>query len=157
MSLKKIFRPNVAVVVINDQGLILACHRSDRKNVWQLPQGGIDEGETELEALYRELEEEIGTREVEVIGRLSQKIRYEWPEKYYSRGYHGQEQTYFLVRLSGDARIDLSHHSNAIEFDQCAWVTLSDFVSRISSFKKEPYCRALAMLMQEFPNYIMDA
>lgn len=153
-SSDKVFRKNVAIVVLNHEGKMLACHRSDRSGVWQLPQGGIDPGETEEMAMYRELEEEIGTRDVSLLGRLSQNIRYDWPPEYYSRGYHGQEQTYFIVRLHDSAKIDLIQAKP--EFDKYEWVSWSEFLKRITGFKVEPYSRAIDKIREEFPELLSN-
>lgn len=149
----KVFRRNVAVVVVNSDGLILACHRTDISGAWQLPQGGIESGETDEAALFRELEEEIGTREAEIIGKLPYTIRYDWPEHLYSRGYHGQEQTYFLVKLRPSAVLDLTRSSYA-EFDRCEWLQVEEFLSRVNGFKCEAYRAAIAAFQAMFPHVI---
>ena len=68
---KREYRRNVAIVVVNHAGLVLACHRSDSTGIWQIPQGGIEEGESDEEAMHRELEEEIGTSDVDILGKLA--------------------------------------------------------------------------------------
>lgn len=147
------YRRNVAIVVLNEHGQILACQRSDVRGAWQLPQGGIDQDEDELSAMYRELEEEIGTQAVELIGRLSETIRYEWPESLYYRGYRGQEQAYFLVRLKPEAELDLcTHHTQ--EFDAVEWLGASQFLELVQGFKKQAYETAIKGLERQFPNLI---
>ncbi len=154
---QKKFRRNVAVVVLDDQGLILACERSDVKGAWQLPQGGIEEGESDEAAMKRELKEEIGTDDISIIGRLKDPIRYDWPEKLYSRGYHGQEQIYFLVRLKNTKSINLHSWGEVeVEFSSVEWVGKNEFLSRISGFKTAAYTEALEKLSAAFPNLMKD-
>ena len=147
------YRKNVAVFVINDRGELLACHRSDVSGAWQIPQGGIDEGEELEQAMRRELEEEIGTSEVEIIQQLPEAIRYDWPAHLHDRGFLGQEQFYFLVRLSPTATIKLNNHHTE-EFDQTEWISSADFLRRISGFKAEAYKRALGELARLAPGTI---
>jgi len=147
------YRRNVAVVVVDELGRLLACHRVDMAGVWQIPQGGIDENESDEQAMMRELKEEIGTNEVEVLGKLPNKIRYDWPEQLFSRGYCGQEQTYFLVKLKKGAAIDLSADAHR-EFDKYEWVGADEFLKRLSGFKKKAYTEAIEMLLELCPNNI---
>lgn len=151
----KRYRPNVAVVVVNPLGQILACHRTDVAGAWQLPQGGIEDGETPEEALFRELEEEIGTRKVTIIGRLPETICYDWPEHLYRRGFHGQEQHYFLTRLNSDDTPDFDSIRTK-EFDKFEWLDCAKFLEKVAGFKAEPYKLALAKLRKLFPDVIAD-
>ncbi len=152
---EKYYRKNVAVVVLNDQGYILACRRSDKWQSWQLPQGGIDEGETPKQAMMRELEEEIGTNKVSVLGQLPCTICYDWPSTEYFRGFHGQEQWYFVVRLQPEAKINLSLHP-PIEFDKTQWMGAKSFLAEVKGFKRAAYVKALALLQQQLPGLIQD-
>lgn len=147
------FRKNVAVVVVNNEGLLLACRRADIYRSWQLPQGGIDEGETPAEAMYRELQEEVGlnSQDVELLGSLPTPIRYQWPEHLYSRGYQGQEQYYFLVRARRGAVIMLNT-STPPEFNRTAWIGVSEFLRRVSgTFKEQAYREGVSQLNKRFP------
>jgi putative (di)nucleoside polyphosphate hydrolase len=155
-----LYRKNVAIIVVNNCGLILCGERSDIKDVWQIPQGGIDENETPEQAMFRELKEEIGTSEVEIIGTLESPIRYEWPETLYSRGYRGQEQYYFLVELKPEAILDCVN-CRTQEFSQLEWLSKSQFISRLSSskgngFKNEAYLLALEQFSKNFPDSIKE-
>ena len=148
-STKK-YRENVAVVVVNDRGEILACRRCDRFRTWQLPQGGIEPGETAIVALHRELLEEIGTDQVELLAQLDETIRYEWPEHLWDRGFQGQEQTYFLVRLRPEAKVDVAGVPHP-EFDATEWLEVEEFLSRISGFRAEAYREALKRFQELLP------
>lgn len=149
------YRPNVAVVVLNHEGKLLACRRNDIPGVWQIPQGGIDNGEEVTNAMYRELQEEIGTSEVTIIGCLPEVIQYDWPPELYSRGYHGQAQYYYLVRLNEPTKINLSSTTTLPEFDAIEWMTRTEFISRLNGFKQDVYTRALELLDRAFPGYIL--
>ncbi len=149
------YRPNVAIVVVNKEGLILACRRSDGYKVWQFPQGGIEKGETVEEAMWRELEEEIGTCDVKLIGRLPGTITYDWPPHLHRRGHCGQEQTYFLVRLKKNAVINLDSHEDP-EFDKTEWVNYDTFLERIEGFKADAYRLALEGLRELYPDYFAE-
>ncbi len=148
------YRSNVAAIVLNSKGEILCCERSDRKGAWQLPQGGIEQGETTEEALFRELLEEILTNSVSVIGRLDGPIRYEWPEHLHSRGFIGQEQHYFLVRLTAAGEKEFSGAPSE-EFAGFEWTGAAEFLARCSGFKAEAYRTALAAFREMFPGVIV--
>lgn len=154
MRVPEKYRPNVAIVVVNNHGEILACQRVDIEGAWQLPQGGVEEGEAVEEAMYRELAEEIGTNDVSIIGQLPKVLRYEWPEHLYPRGYRGQEQTYFLVRLNAGATINLK--TKKPEFDQVEWLSIHKFLKRVSGFKQEAYRTALEQFQKLYPQIFRE-
>lgn len=139
------YRKNVAAVVANSAGLILACERSDRTGAWQLPQGGIENGESPEEALFRELEEEIGTSDVTIIDRLNEVIRYDWPKKLYKKGYLGQEQHYFLVNLKEEGLLNLE---DSVEFQSTKWMKPQEFIKVVEGFKAEAYETAINLFIK---------
>ena len=110
----KKFRPNVAAIVLSAKYPhtceIFIASRTDVENAWQFPQGGIDEGETAKEALFRELEEEIGTKEIEIIAEYPRWVSYEFPPAIAKRmyPYDGQRQKYYLVKLKKGARVNIN-------------------------------------------------
>lgn len=148
------YRKNVAVFVLNNSGCILICERVDVLGAWQLPQGGIEEGETPEDAMFRELHEEIGTNMVEVLGRLPQPIAYEWPEHLRDRGYLGQEQEYFLVRLKSAATINLAASCVPPEFRSYRWVGAQGFCEAVGGFKRQAYLNAIAQFQALYPTLI---
>lgn len=150
------YRHNVAVFVIDKVGRILLCERLDVADAWQLPQGGIELDETPQQAMFRELSEEIGTDRVEVIAQLPYSIRYEWPERLWDKGFRGQEQEYFLVRLQEDAEIDLSGQLGTPEFRSCRWVVAMDFQQIVGGFKRQAYLQALNHFREFYPNIIKE-
>jgi putative (di)nucleoside polyphosphate hydrolase len=155
MTNERKYRKNAAAFVINQSGQILACRRADKYHSWQIPQGGVDAGESLEEGMLRELEEEIGTRDVEVIGALPQPIRYDWPPHVQKHGYHGQEQHYFLVRLRAETKINIQAHLPA-EFDQTDWVGAQEFLNRLDGFKAAAYTEALQQLKTKYPDTFAD-
>ena len=107
------YRPNVAMIIVSnkypEKKEIFIAQRNDLLNIWQFPQGGIDNGEEVHEALFREMEEEIGTSKAKIVGEYPKWISYDFPEKIAKKmqPYKGQIQRYFLMKLSEDADIKL--------------------------------------------------
>lgn len=152
--MQKKYRPNVAMLILNAKGQILACERSDIPGAWQIPQGGIDPGEIPEQAMWRELEEEIGIskEQARILGKLPNPILYDWPEHLYSRGFHGQEQHYFLLRLDENTKITLD--TEHAEFASTRWLTKNEFLSLVEGFKKEAYKRAIGEFEKLLPGLI---
>lgn len=143
------YRPNVGAVLFNRHGLVFVARRADMPNAegpaggWQLPQGGIDEGENPRAAVLRELEEEIGTRNAVVVGEHSDWLTYDLPPDLLGiawRGkYRGQRQRWFAMRFLGDdseINLELDPHP---EFDAWRWVPLSELPALAVPFKRPIY------------------
>ena len=143
------YRPNVGAVVFNRAGLVLVARRAELPNAearaggWQLPQGGIDEGEDPREAILRELAEEIGTSRAEVIGEHDAWLTYDLPPELIGVALHGryrgQRQRWFALRFTGedsDIRLDLDPHP---EFDAWRWVELAALPDLAVPFKRSIY------------------
>lgn len=142
------FRPNVGIVLLNDDGRVFWARRV-RRDGWQFPQGGMRSDETPLEAMYRELEEETGLRaeHVDVLGSTLGWLRYRLPRQYVRQGQRptciGQKQVWFLLRLVGsedDLRLDAADKP---EFDLWRWVDFWYPAQHVVSFKRQVYERAL--------------
>nr|WP_202391805.1 RNA pyrophosphohydrolase [Qipengyuania vulgaris] len=141
------YRPCVGVMLVNAEGRVFVGRRIDNKegDWWQMPQGGVDEGEDLKEAALRELAEETGTKaeHVTLIQQSSEPIRYDLPEelmgKLWGGRYRGQEQVWFLGRFSGaDEDIDLDAHDPP-EFCDWKWVDPDQLPDLIVPFKKRVY------------------
>ncbi len=148
------YRPNVSAVILSskypEKCEFFIAHRSDIKNAWQFPQGGIDEGETPQEALLRELMEEIGCNSVEILAEFPEWITYDFPNVVSNKMYpfKGQTQKYFLVRLKEGAKIDLLTH-DIPEFEEYDFVTHEELFRRVTYFKRKPYRRVINYFIKE--------
>lgn len=153
------YRPNVCAVITDETRThVLVFRRADAAlgdRRWQFPQGGLEPGETVREGLLRELAEEIGTNDVEVLAEAPEPVRYDFPPEVLRRlrdrnkaGYRGQEQWWFLVRLrQGVAAIHFDHEP--AEFDAFRWVLPREVPALMVDFKVGAYTqglRALGML-----------
>lgn len=141
------YRPCVGVVLTDGQGRVFAGQRADMDTpAWQMPQGGIDKGETPREAALRELREETGVRrrDVTVLGETEDWLPYDLPAEVlpYRGKYRGQTQKWVLVRLdASDDVIDLAHED--VEFSAWRWMTGPDLLDAIVGFKRPIYAAVL--------------
>lgn len=152
---KEGYRANIGILLINRDKKVMLAKRY-KENSWQLPQGGIDKGETLIEALYRELYEEIGLskKDVTIIAKTPKWLRYKLPKGYLSQNqkpfYIGQKQVWFMLKLeSSDERISLDKNEE-IEFDDWKWVNFWDPIDAVVDFKKNIYedmLKALAPIL----------
>ncbi|MCK5639960.1 MAG: RNA pyrophosphohydrolase [Gammaproteobacteria bacterium] len=145
------YRANVGIILSNQDGQVLWARRIGQ-DAWQFPQGGIRHDETPEEALYRELEEEIGLRaeNVEVIGSTDDWLRYHLPQ-HMVRPHRkpvciGQKQRWFMLRLLGDENEIRLNLSDKPEFDHWRWVDYWHPLKEIVFFKREVYEQALTEL-----------
>jgi putative (di)nucleoside polyphosphate hydrolase len=147
------FRPNVGIMVANDIGQLLWARRVGGQDAWQFPQGGIHDGESPEQALFRELEEEIGlqSENVEILASTRGWLRYRLPKRFVRRGQNpvciGQKQKWFLLRMLADdavVRLDLNRKP---EFDHWQWVSYWYPLDQVVSFKREVYRRAMKELV----------
>jgi len=153
MSKEKVYRPNVAIVVVSHEYPakkdVFIAERSDLTDMWQFPQGGIDEGETAEQAMFRELEEEIGTNDVKIIAQYPDWISYDFPPHVAKKmkPFVGQTQRYYLVQLSKDAKININ---TAIpEFSEYKFVDFSELPNYMAHFKKPVYEKVLSYFKEE--------
>ncbi|MCC7304651.1 MAG: RNA pyrophosphohydrolase [Alphaproteobacteria bacterium] len=157
----KLYRPCVGIALFNNDGLVFVGERIDTPGAWQMPQGGIDEGEDIALAMKRELKEEIGTYKVEIIKIIPEKIRYDLPDEMRKRlwdgKYAGQEQTWVAARFLGkDSDIDLAAHDPP-EFRKWQWIPLEKTVDLIVPFKRETYRKVIELLHDVIPSEVTDA
>ncbi len=143
MSKKGTYRPNVAMIIMSsaypEKKEIFIAQRNDLTDIWQFPQGGIDKGEEVQEALFREMEEEIGTASATVIAEYPEWISYDFPDKIAKKmkPYKGQTQRYFLLKLSEDAVLNMA--TKHPEFMNYKFVTVDDVLNLTAHFKKPVY------------------
>lgn len=148
------YRPCVGIMLLNMQGLAFVGRRRGKgaldvvgpPHLWQMPQGGIDEGETPYEAALRELYEETNVRSVALLGESSRWLSYDLPidaHKRWSGKYLGQTQRWFAMRFTGDeSEIDIHYPAEGQhkpEFDAWRWERLAALPEIIVPFKRQVY------------------
>jgi putative (di)nucleoside polyphosphate hydrolase len=150
----KEYRLGAGMMILNDENHILLCRRIDVPDgAWQMPQGGIDKGEDPRKGALRELKEETGIAEVEVVAESRDWLQYDLPpellKKTWGGRYAGQRQKWFLMRYKGrDDDINLeSHHP---EFNRWIWVPPDHVPDLVVPFKREMY----RSLLSEFRKFI---
>ena len=154
------YRPNVGIILANDRNEVFWGKRV-HQHAWQFPQGGINGGESPVQALFRELTEEVGLlrEHVRILGRTRNWLRYDVPAQWMRRSrhsdadgtagrphYRGQKQIWFLLRMVGrdcDVRLRASDHP---EFDAWRWHDYWVPLEGVIDFKREVYRQALTEL-----------
>ena len=136
-------RSGVGIVVLNKTNKVFVAKRIDNpKNFWQMPQGGVDDGEDFLSAAYRELEEETSIKNVELISELDGFITYNLPDRLlgiiWKGKYKGQIQKWFLMRHLGDDN-EINIKTKKPEFLDWKWVDLKEITSLVVDFKLHVY------------------
>lgn len=145
------FRPNVGIILTNDRGQVLWARRIGQ-DAWQFPQGGIRSQETPIDALYRELREEVGLRpeSVEILACTRGWLKYRLPKRMIRYNAMpicvGQKQKWFLLRMLGDDSAVTLNESDDPEFDGWEWVSYWYPLAKVVSFKRDVYRQALAEL-----------
>lgn len=148
------YRPCAGIMVVNDKGLVWAGRRISQGNsefdgspqLWQMPQGGIDDGEAPLAAAIRELYEETGMKTVTLLAEARDWIHYDLPPQLIGIGlrgkYRGQAQKWFAFRFDGDEgeiQINPPPGSNEAEFDAWDWKPMESLPELIVPFKRSVY------------------
>jgi putative (di)nucleoside polyphosphate hydrolase len=153
------YRPCVGALVINRDGHVVIGHRADGPEEpegagtwWQMPQGGIDEGEDAEAAVYRELYEETSIRSVELIAESRDWFTYDLPPglvgKAWKGRYRGQKQKWYLLRFTGDDdEVEIlkpggGHHK--AEFNAWKWASVDELTDLVVPFKREVYLQIVA-------------
>ena len=142
------YRANVGIMLVNAGGGVFVGRRRDMPDAWQMPQGGIDRGETVRAAAARELAEEAGTDKAEPVAETPGWLTYDLPgnlaRRLWGGRYRGQAQKWVLMRFTGtDADIDLFRHRPP-EFDAWRWVPAPELPAGVVAFKRPVYERVLA-------------
>ena len=146
------YRPSVGIMLVNADGCAFVGRRAVRTgapegvgNWWQMPQGGLDEGEDPESAARRELAEETGIRSIKMLARSSDWLKYDLPEELigiaWEGRYRGQKQMWFAARFEGrESEIDLGpREGHNQEFDAWRWVTLEELPELVVPFKRKVY------------------
>ena len=156
------YRPCVGLMVLNRAGLAFVGRRIegpehvDLTHVWQMPQGGIDDGEEPWPAALRELREETSIRSVERLGEIAEWLKYDIPRDLvgdaWNGKYRGQTQKWFAVRFTGpESEINVTHPDGAAhaEFSGWRWEPMQNVPDLVVPFKRQVYARVVA----EFAKY----
>jgi putative (di)nucleoside polyphosphate hydrolase len=155
------YRPCAGLCVINSKGLVFIGRRSggpehvDRTHVWQMPQGGIDDGEKAYPAALRELYEETNIKSVDKLGEIRGWLVYDIPKKIGSKAwggkYRGQAQKWYALRFTGkDSEIDIANPGGGHdpEFIDWRWEPMENLPDLVVPFKRETYERVVKAFAQ---------
>ena len=136
-------RTGVGIILLNDENKIFVAKRIDNpKNLWQMPQGGVDKGEDLFKAALRELEEETSIKNVKLIKELDGTITYELPDRLlgliWKGKYRGQKQKWFLMRFVGEEK-EINIKTKHPEFLEWKWIDLDKITDFVVDFKLHVY------------------
>jgi putative (di)nucleoside polyphosphate hydrolase len=150
MAAGKNFRKGVGAIVLDSADRIIAFRRADFKENWQGPEGGMDEGETPIQAIRREVSEEIGLSEedYEIAAEIKTPFEYEMPRK--RDGFSGQRKYFFLLKIRGNSYNFSYGDADSAEFSEYKIVTRDELLNLTPPFKKKMYEKVL----KEFDKFI---
>jgi putative (di)nucleoside polyphosphate hydrolase len=136
-------RKGVGIIVLNKENKVFVAKRIDNpKNFWQMPQGGVDEGEDFLKAAYRELDEETSIKNVELIKELDGTTTYELPKHLlgiiWKGKYKGQKQKWFLMKFVGEEK-EINIKTKNPEFLEWKWIEIDRITEVVVKFKLQVY------------------
>ncbi len=143
-------RRGVGIVVLNKENKVFVAKRKDNPvDKWQMPQGGIDQNEDVLTAMYRELLEETSISSVKIIKELEYWLEYELPKRLvgiiWKGKYRGQKQKWFIVKFIGNES-EINLNTNKPEFIEWKWIDFQELPNVIVDFKKHIYEKILIEL-----------
>lgn len=151
-----LYRRGVGIMLTKNNELIFAGLRNDVKEMWQMPQGGMEKTEDEETAMWRELKEETGLlpENVEILKRSNQYLYYELPEELARRlwggMYIGQQQRWFLLRLLNDDQKIILPSGRFSEFKEWGWLDKDELLTKVVYFKKSLY----QQIFEEFEDFL---
>ena len=136
-------RIGVGIVVLNKENKVFVAKRIDNpKNFWQMPQGGVDEGEDFLKAAFRELKEETSIKNVKLMKEFDETITYELPDHLlgiiWKGKYKGQKQKWFLMRFIGEEK-EINIKTKNPEFLDWKWIDIDEMTEVVVDFKLHVY------------------
>ena len=136
-------RSGVGIVVLNEKNQIFVAKRIDNpKNYWQMPQGGIDEGEDFYQAALRELEEETSIKSVKLMKEIKKFTTYHLPDHLmgiiWKGRYKGQKQKWFIVKFNGDEK-EININTKTPEFLEWKWINIDNLTDEVVKFKLHVY------------------
>ena len=136
-------RNGVGIVVLNDKNKVFVAKRIDNpKNFWQMPQGGVDDGEDFLKAAFRELKEETSIKNVKLMKEFDETITYELPDHLlgiiWKGKYKGQKQKWFLMRFIGEEK-EINIKTKNPEFLDWKWIDIDEMTEVVVDFKLHVY------------------
>jgi putative (di)nucleoside polyphosphate hydrolase len=142
------YRPCVGIMLVNREGLVFVGRRIDQTiEGWQMPQGGIDDGETPLQAALREMKEEVGTDKAEYLGEMEEWLAYDLPQHLLGVALHGryrgQRQKWIALRFTGEDQ-DIDIKTADPEFGSWKWLALEALPRLIVPFKRDTYMKVIA-------------
>lgn len=142
------YRPCVGLMLLNRESRVFVGKRIDQTlAAWQMPQGGIDPGESPTDAVFREMDEEIGTRKAVIVREHPEWLTYDLPANLIGSALHGlyrgQKQKWFALRFDGSDS-DINLKTAHPEFSEWKWVDASELPSLIVPFKRETYANVIA-------------
>jgi 8-oxo-dGTP pyrophosphatase MutT (NUDIX family) len=140
------YRRGVGIMLLNDRHQVFVGRRIDKGNAWQMPQGGINEGENPRAAALRELKEEIGTDNARIVAESKGWLRYELPPELVGTAWGGrwlgQRQKWFVMRFMGEDS-DINVATKDAEFTDWQWLPVQELPNVIVSFKRQLYVEIL--------------
>ncbi len=146
------YRPCVGIALFNKDGKVFVGERIDTPGAWQMPQGGIDQGENIKIAALRELKEEIGTNNARLLTILPDTIKYDLPaplkDTLWNGKYAGQEQTWVAMQFEGKDTDIILDADERPEFSKWQWVKIEETLDLIVPFKRDVYKQVITSLRQ---------
>ena len=136
-------RNGVGIAVLNKENKIFVAKRIDNPaDFWQMPQGGIDEGENYFDAALRELKEETSIKSVELIKEINKYTTYDLPDRLlgiiWKGKYKGQKQKWFIVKFNGEEN-EINIKTKHPEFLDWKWIDIKDLTTKVVDFKLHVY------------------
>ncbi len=147
------YRACVGLLLLNKEGKIFIGERIDTPGAWQMPQGGIDEGESIEQAALRELQEETGTDKAVILKILPHKLKYDLPPhlrgRLWAGKFQGQEQSWVVLHFLGDDNDINIHAHDPAEFRSWLWSEPDKILDLIVPFKMDTYKAVFSMMKDD--------